>query len=128
MISGVSLLSIRIGPIEKDLVKTILSETLLLPPTLCQTLSTTIHSKTGGVVLFVMNFFKSLNEEGLLWFNLSSRRWYVTALFGCNHQLLHYIPHCSTLCKGILTLAESSSKRYQQMYVSFAFCNDHFPG
>ena len=72
---GVSVMSMGIGPIEKESVNTILSETLCLPPRLCQSLSTTIHNKTGGIALFVINFLESLNEEGLLWFNLSSRRW-----------------------------------------------------
>ena len=72
---GVSLISIRVGPIEKESVNALISETLCLPPKLCQSLSTMIHNKTGGVALFVMNFLKSLNEEGLLWFNMSSRRW-----------------------------------------------------
>ena len=72
---GVSLMSIKIGPIDKDCVNSLVSETLCLPPRLCQSLSTLIHNKTGGMALFVMNFLKSLNEEGLLWFNLSSRRW-----------------------------------------------------
>ena len=72
---GVSLMSIKIGPIEKECVNMLVSEALCLPPKLCQPLSSVVHSKTGGVALFVKNFLKSLNEEGLLWFNLSSRRW-----------------------------------------------------
>lgn len=72
---GVSLMSIRVGPIERESVNELISETLSLPPTLCQPLSTIIHNKTSGIALFVMNFLKSLNEEGLLCFNLSSRRW-----------------------------------------------------
>ena len=72
---GVSLMSIKIGPIEKEYVNAFLSETLCLPPRLCQPLSTSIRSKTGGIALFVMNFLKSLNEENLLWFDSSSRRW-----------------------------------------------------
>ena len=42
---------------------------------LSQPLSSIVHNKTGGIALFVTRFLKSLNEEGLLWFNLSSRRW-----------------------------------------------------
>ncbi len=51
------------------------SENLQLPPSLCQSLSNIVHNRTGGVVLFVINLLKSLCEEGLLRFNLSSRRW-----------------------------------------------------
>lgn len=72
---GVSVMTIKIGSIEKNTVNTMLSETLCLPPCLCSHLSSIIHNRTGGVILFVMNFLRSLNEEGLLWFNLSSRRW-----------------------------------------------------
>mmetsp|Transcript_22604 Transcript_22604/g.49001 ORF Transcript_22604/g.49001 Transcript_22604/m.49001 type:complete len:889 (-) Transcript_22604:208-2874(-) len=72
---GVSFMAMRIGPIEKESINTILSETLCLPPRLCQPLSTIIHSKTGGIALFMLDFLKSLKEEGLLWFDLSSRRW-----------------------------------------------------
>ena len=72
---GVSLMSIKIGPMEKDCINTLLSETLCLPPRLCHPLSTLVHNKTGGIALWVLDFLKSLNEEGLLWFNFSSRRW-----------------------------------------------------
>jgi len=72
---GVSVTSIKIGAIAKDTVNTMLSETLCLPPSLCNPLSSIIHNRTGGIILFVMNFLRSLNEEGLLWFNLSTRRW-----------------------------------------------------
>lgn len=47
---GITLMSIKIGPIEKDCVNTLLSETLCLPPRLCLPLSTTIYNKTGGIV------------------------------------------------------------------------------
>lgn len=68
-------MSIEIGSIAKDTVNTMLSETLCLPPSLCSPLSSIIHNRTGGIILFVINFLRCLNEEGLLWFNLSSRRW-----------------------------------------------------
>lgn len=68
-------MSIKIGTIAKDAVNTMLSETLCLPPSICNPLSSIIHNRTGGIILFIMNFLISLNEEGLLWFNLSTRRW-----------------------------------------------------
>lgn len=51
---GVSLMSIKIGAIEKDSVNTLLSETLCLPPRLCNPLSAAIHNKTGGIVSSVV--------------------------------------------------------------------------
>lgn len=46
-----------------------------MPPALARPLSNVIHSKTGGIIMFLLRFLKSLNDEGLLWFSLSSRRW-----------------------------------------------------
>ena len=72
---GANLMSIKIGALEKDCVSTLLSETLSLPPKICQPLASLIKNKTGGIALWVMDLLKSLNEEGLLWFNFSARRW-----------------------------------------------------
>ena len=63
------------GPIEKKCVNTLLSEVLCMPPSLCRPLSNVVHSKTGGIILFVLRFLASLNDEGHLWFSMSSRRW-----------------------------------------------------
>ena len=54
---------------------TLISETLCLPPSLARPLSSVIHGKTGGIIMFLLRFLKSLNDEGLLWFSMSSRRW-----------------------------------------------------
>ena len=70
-----SLMSMRLGPIEKADVNRMLSEVMCLPPRLTQQLSTIIYNKTGGIALFVCRFLMSLNQEGLLWFNLNTRRW-----------------------------------------------------
>lgn len=72
---GVSLMSIKVGQLEMDCINALLSETLCLPPRICKPLATLIHNKTGGIALWVLDFLRSLNEEGLLWFNFSSRRW-----------------------------------------------------
>eukprot|EP00804_Cyclotella_cryptica_P016554 CCRYP_004743-RA/>CCRYP_004743-RA protein AED:0.15 eAED:0.15 QI:0/1/0.75/1/0.28/0.37/8/0/861 len=72
---GIDVLTIKIGPVEKECVNTIVSEALCLPPNLCRPLSNAIHAKTGGVIMFLLRFLKSLNDEGLLWFSLTSRRW-----------------------------------------------------
>ena len=46
-----------------------------MPPSLCRPLSDVVHSKTGGIILFVLRFLASLNDERDLWFSMSSRRW-----------------------------------------------------
>eukprot|EP00804_Cyclotella_cryptica_P024225 CCRYP_013267-RA/>CCRYP_013267-RA protein AED:0.05 eAED:0.05 QI:0/0.62/0.55/1/0.12/0/9/1062/749 len=72
---GTHAVTISIGPLEKECVNTLVSEALHLPPSLSRPLSNVIHAKTGGIILFLLRFLKSLNDEGLLWFSLSSRRW-----------------------------------------------------
>ena len=64
-----------LGPIEKECVNTLLSEALCLPPSLTRSLSTVVHSKTGGIIMFVLRFVASLNDEGDLWYSMSNRRW-----------------------------------------------------
>eukprot|EP00804_Cyclotella_cryptica_P005744 CCRYP_000079-RE/>CCRYP_000079-RE protein AED:0.10 eAED:0.10 QI:211/1/0.88/1/0.5/0.33/9/0/1307 len=72
---GKDVVPINIGPLEKECVNTLVSEALCLPPNLCRPLSNAIHTKTGGIIMFLLRFLKSLNDEGLLWFSLSSQRW-----------------------------------------------------
>jgi len=72
---GTNVITIKLGQIEKECVNSLVSDALCLPPSLCVRLSTVVHRKTGGIMLFVLKFLKSLNEEGLLWFSMSSRRW-----------------------------------------------------
>ena len=72
---GASVITIKIGPIEKESLNSLVSELLCLPFSLCRPLSTVVHHKTGGIILFVLKFLKSLNDEGLLWFSMTSRRW-----------------------------------------------------
>ena len=52
-----------------------ISENLYIPPNLSEPLSQVVHNKTGGIILFVINFLKVLIEEGSLRFNLTSRLW-----------------------------------------------------
>ncbi len=66
---------LQIGPIEKECVNTLLSEVLCLPPSLCRPLSTVVHSKTGGIILFILRFLASLNDDGDLSFSMTNRRW-----------------------------------------------------
>ena len=53
----------------------LITENLLLPPSLSWPLSAVVHNKTGGVILFIVNFLRYLNNEGLLRFNLSTGCW-----------------------------------------------------
>lgn len=63
------------GPIEKESVNALLSKVLCLPPSLSWPLSTVVHKKTGGIILFILMFLASLNDDGDLRFNMSNRRW-----------------------------------------------------
>lgn len=46
-----------------------------MPPTTIKQLSSIVRNKTGGVILFVTNFLKSLHEERLIYFNLTTLRY-----------------------------------------------------
>jgi predicted ATPase len=72
---GVCITSIRLGPIEKECTVNLVSETLSLPPRLCQSLSLAVYGKTGGIILFFINFLTSLAQDGMLWYSLGSKRW-----------------------------------------------------
>ncbi|KAL7470461.1 hypothetical protein ACHAXS_010701 [Conticribra weissflogii] len=72
---GINVVTIKVGQIEKECVNSLVSDALCLPPSLCMRLSTIVHRKTGGIMLFILKFLESLNEEGLLWFSMSTRRW-----------------------------------------------------
>jgi predicted ATPase len=72
---GTNVVTVNIGPMEKECVNTLVSKALCLPPNLSRPLLNVIHTKTGGIIMFVIRFLKSLNDEGLLWFSLSSHCW-----------------------------------------------------
>jgi len=74
-LNGIDLTEIHVGPIERESVNSIVSDALCLPPSLCRPLSTVIHQKAGGVILFVIRFLNSLNKQGHLVYCLESRRW-----------------------------------------------------
>lgn len=46
-----------------------------MPPTLMKPLSNAIRNKTGGTILFVASFLKSLHEERMIYFDLDQLRW-----------------------------------------------------
>lgn len=37
--------------------------------------STVVHQKTGGIIMFILRLLTSLNDEGLVWYSMSSHRW-----------------------------------------------------
>ena len=73
--TGGRLVSLKVSSIEKESVNLLISEILCIPPSLCESLSEQVHRKTGGFILFCTNFLKSLHEEGMLRFSMSSRKW-----------------------------------------------------
>mmetsp|Transcript_1921 Transcript_1921/g.4149 ORF Transcript_1921/g.4149 Transcript_1921/m.4149 type:complete len:1254 (-) Transcript_1921:1038-4799(-) len=72
---GVRLVRLKLSCIEKESVNSFISELLCIPPCLCKPLSTVVHSKTGGLILFAVGFLKSLHEEGMIRFNLNTGKW-----------------------------------------------------
>ena len=72
---GVRRVSLKLSCIEKESVASLVSEILCIPPSLCRTLSTVIHNKTGGLILFCIQMLKSLVEEDMIKFNLNTRTW-----------------------------------------------------
>lgn len=72
---GLQNYTIRIGPMGKEAINACVSETLCIPPSLSQPLSSVIQKKTGGIILFVIQFIKSLHEVGSIRFSLSTCKW-----------------------------------------------------
>lgn len=72
---GISITPIKVGPIGRECANTMVSEKLCLPPSLSRPFSSVVHSKTGGIVMFIMRFLASLNNEGDLSYSMSHRRW-----------------------------------------------------
>mmetsp|Transcript_37175 Transcript_37175/g.83539 ORF Transcript_37175/g.83539 Transcript_37175/m.83539 type:complete len:1332 (+) Transcript_37175:185-4180(+) len=72
---GVTVVDVKVGPIQKEVVNTMISEILYTPPSLCRPLSSIIHSKTGGVIMFILRFLQTLNADDKLWFNMGGKRW-----------------------------------------------------
>ena len=66
---------IHVDSIDRSSVTALTSDALQIMPSRARPLANLIHSKTGGQPLFVIQFFKSLYDEGLLKYSLSSRRW-----------------------------------------------------
>jgi predicted ATPase len=71
---GAHIWNIKLGPMGKEAIDCLVSETLCMPPTIIEPLSTIIRNKTGGVILFAASLLKSLHEQGLIYFDLTSLR------------------------------------------------------
>ena len=67
--------NVHVDSIDRSSVTTLISDTLGIMPSQARPLASLIHSKTGGQPLFVIQFLKSLYEEGLLRYSASSRQW-----------------------------------------------------
>jgi len=66
---------IRLGELDGDAVNDLVADTLHLSPHLTQSLSVSIHAKTRGNPLFVVQLMKSLYDDKLLRYSASARRW-----------------------------------------------------
>eukprot|EP00571_Detonula_confervacea_P007895 CAMPEP_0172331684 /NCGR_PEP_ID=MMETSP1058-20130122/62053_1 /TAXON_ID=83371 /ORGANISM="Detonula confervacea, Strain CCMP 353" /LENGTH=1323 /DNA_ID=CAMNT_0013048953 /DNA_START=104 /DNA_END=4075 /DNA_ORIENTATION=+ len=67
----IQVFTINLGPLGKEAVNALVSESMCLPPSLSQPLSAIVHTKTAGSPLFCLNFL----SDGMVRFNLSTRRW-----------------------------------------------------
>ena len=70
-----NVVKIHLGNMDKKTVNQMVSDSLCLPKRLTRTLAETIHRKTSGNPLFVIQLFKSLAEEKLLRYSFSEKRW-----------------------------------------------------
>lgn len=73
--AGTVLSEIHVDNIGKESVNRLVSDALHISPSQARPLANLVHSKTSGQPLFVIQFLKSLSDEGLLRFSLSSRQW-----------------------------------------------------
>ena len=74
-IGSLNVMKIHLGNMDKTSVNKMVSDSLCLPKRLTRTLADTIHRKTSGNPLFLIQLFKSLAEEKLLRYSFSERRW-----------------------------------------------------
>jgi len=66
---------IQVDNIERSSVTTMIADALQIMPSKARPLANLIHSKTSGQPLFVIQFIKSLYEDGFLRYSLSSHEW-----------------------------------------------------
>ena len=73
--SGVVVNKVHLDNIDRSSVTTLTSDALQVMPSQARPLANLIHSKTSGQPLFIVQFLKSLYEDRLLRFSVSSRQW-----------------------------------------------------
>ncbi|KAL7541825.1 hypothetical protein ACHAXR_011258 [Thalassiosira sp. AJA248-18] len=71
----VDVFPITLGPLDKEATNALISECMCLPPKLSRPLSTVVTSKTAGCPNYLVNVLRSLNQDGLIRFSLTTRRW-----------------------------------------------------
>jgi predicted ATPase len=72
---GVGSTVIKLGSIDQDEVKAVMSKALCLLPRQVKTLASIVHKQTKGLILFVMQLILSLEHDGLLHIDLGRKRW-----------------------------------------------------
>jgi len=73
--AGVEVTQIHLDNVRREDVNAMVSDVLRLPPCPVRSLSDGVYRKTQGNLFFVVQFMRSLLDEGLLTFSLVSRRW-----------------------------------------------------
>ena len=72
---GVKVNSFEVQNLQRGEVTAFLADALHLLPRQVDTLATSVYTKADGNPLFVVQFIKSLVDEGVLQYSLSARRW-----------------------------------------------------
>ena len=72
---GINITSVKLECMNEEMLNSMVSDTLCLPPRLTKTLTHSVHHQTRGLPLYFSKLMLLLNKEGLLWLSLSKRRW-----------------------------------------------------
>jgi len=73
--SGMRISEVRLKPLDPDHLNELIADTVYLELGAVTPLSRLIMDKTGGNPFFVIQFLKSLHQEGLLTFDAQRQRW-----------------------------------------------------
>jgi predicted ATPase len=74
-LAGVTVTSIALSNMSKGSINALISDMLQLSPLLTEPLAETVHSKTAGNCLFVVELLADLERQGLLHYSLRTQRW-----------------------------------------------------
>ncbi|HSP79718.1 MAG TPA: AAA family ATPase, partial [Myxococcaceae bacterium] len=66
---------LRLGPLEREHVASLLEDALGCAPRECASLAERVHRQTGGIPFFVLQFLRALHRDGLLVYDGSAWRW-----------------------------------------------------